>query len=361
MLEVEPKTVLISIGNCALQTETSQLRYDSTGNLKTLLYFVSWPLCVSNPHRNSKSTLLRIYTTKTSIIYCIFSESIPPRQAIISKHPVALIFNQPTNASTHNLNLSIIMKFTVAALLALSATTTSAFQPLSVPRYTTTTTSALFQSTTTETAETEETRNNSKKDDRLRMMKSGQFHRRGFKEVREEVETRMEGEYQSSLVKDMRGNQYTMEKDGVKVYLAKVCSGRMMYSWWFRPSGFVWIMYLCRTQTWIFMLIFLFFSFLRTLDSAGVSNDPLPWPTKPSITFRIAKFTLPTNSFTILKSMINCIPWMSNSLKRWMAEPKTLTRSRKEMSSSCPPLEHRTKKWITLTRRWVEVGASFVV
>ena len=230
MLEVEPKTVLISIGDCALQTETSQLRYDSTGNLKTLLYFVSWPLCVSNPHRNSKSTLLRIYTTKTSIIYCIFSESIPPRQAIISKHPVALIFNQPTNASTHNLNLSIIMKFTVAALLALSATTTSAFQPLSVPRYTTTTTSALFQSTTTETAETEETRNNSKKDDRLRMMKSGQFHRRGFKEVREEVETRMEGEYQSSLVKDMRGNQYTMEKDGVKVYLAKVCSGRMMYS-----------------------------------------------------------------------------------------------------------------------------------
>ena len=143
------------------------------------------------------------------------------------------------------------MKFTVAALLALSATTTSAFQPLSVPRYTTTTTSALFQSTTTETAETEETRNNSKKDDRLRMMKSGQFHRRGFKEVREEVETRMEGEYQSSLVKDMRGNQYTMEKDGVKVYLAKVCRSRMMYSWWFRPAGFVWIMYLWRTQTWI--------------------------------------------------------------------------------------------------------------
>ena len=99
MLEVEPKTVLISIGNCALQTETSQLRYDSTGNLNTRC-FVSWLLCVSNPHRNSKSTLLRIYTTKTSIVYCIFSESIPDKQLFPNIQFHWYSINQPTSQPT---------------------------------------------------------------------------------------------------------------------------------------------------------------------------------------------------------------------------------------------------------------------
>jgi hypothetical protein len=61
-----------------------------------------------------------------------------------------------------------------------------------------------------------------KKEERLRMMKSDRFHRKGFKEVRDGVETSMKQQYQSSIVKDLKTSNYLLEKDGVKVYLAKV-------------------------------------------------------------------------------------------------------------------------------------------
>ena len=61
-----------------------------------------------------------------------------------------------------------------------------------------------------------------KKEDRLKFMKSEQFHRRGFKEVRDQVESSIEQQYQSELVDDLKSNNYLIEKDGVKVYLAKV-------------------------------------------------------------------------------------------------------------------------------------------
>eukprot|EP00540_Astrosyne_radiata_P007200 CAMPEP_0116868100 /NCGR_PEP_ID=MMETSP0418-20121206/26996_1 /TAXON_ID=1158023 /ORGANISM="Astrosyne radiata, Strain 13vi08-1A" /LENGTH=447 /DNA_ID=CAMNT_0004504007 /DNA_START=118 /DNA_END=1461 /DNA_ORIENTATION=- len=61
----------------------------------------------------------------------------------------------------------------------------------------------------------------SKKKERLRLMRDKQFHRQGFKEQRDEVEKTMDNEYQSALVKDLRSNQYVMERDGVRVHLAK--------------------------------------------------------------------------------------------------------------------------------------------
>ena len=81
--------------------------------------------------------------------------------------------------------------------------------------------SALF-STTEETAATEEKRKPSKKDDRLRMMKSEQFYRRGSKEVRDDVEDVMEEQFKSKLVDEMKTSNYVVERDGVKVHLAKV-------------------------------------------------------------------------------------------------------------------------------------------
>jgi len=61
-----------------------------------------------------------------------------------------------------------------------------------------------------------------KKQDRLEFMKSDRFHRRGFKEVREKVENVVQEQFQSSLVDDLKSSNYLIEKDGVKVYLAKV-------------------------------------------------------------------------------------------------------------------------------------------
>ena len=87
--------------------------------------------------------------------------------------------------------------------------------------------SALF-STTEETAVTEEKRKPSKKDDRLRMMKSEQFYRRGFKEVRDDVEDVMEEQFKSKLVDEMKTSNYVVERDGVKVHLAKV---RLLSRW----------------------------------------------------------------------------------------------------------------------------------
>lgn len=62
----------------------------------------------------------------------------------------------------------------------------------------------------------------SKKAERLRFMKSDQFHRQGFKDVREKVETTMGEQFESTLVKDLKSSNYVVERDGVRVHLAKV-------------------------------------------------------------------------------------------------------------------------------------------
>lgn len=61
-----------------------------------------------------------------------------------------------------------------------------------------------------------------KKEERLSFMKSDQFHRRGFKEVRDQVESSIHEQYQSDLVNDLKTSNYVIERDGIKIYLAKV-------------------------------------------------------------------------------------------------------------------------------------------
>jgi 4-hydroxy-3-methylbut-2-enyl diphosphate reductase len=64
----------------------------------------------------------------------------------------------------------------------------------------------------------------SKKEERLRFMKSEQFHRKGFKDAREKVESDMEQQFKSTIVQELRSNNFVIERDGVKVHLAKVRS-----------------------------------------------------------------------------------------------------------------------------------------
>jgi 4-hydroxy-3-methylbut-2-en-1-yl diphosphate reductase len=116
------------------------------------------------------------------------------------------------------------MRFSSTALLAVLVPAACAFAPMyQLP---TTASTRLYQSTATPTEEslpaTEEERKKRKKDERLRMMKSKQFHRQGFKEVREKVEGTMSEQFKSELVEQFKNNNYVIEKDGVKVYLAKV-------------------------------------------------------------------------------------------------------------------------------------------
>eukprot|EP00977_Amphora_coffeiformis_P020652 scaffold8374_cov175-Amphora_coffeaeformis.AAC.91 len=109
------------------------------------------------------------------------------------------------------------MKFTEAAVLALAVGSTTAFVPLASRQQQVAT---LLQQSTSTTEEAEK-KAATKKEERLRMMQSPRFHRRGFKEVRDGAEQRLQGEYMSPVVKELKESNYVMEKDGVKVYLAK--------------------------------------------------------------------------------------------------------------------------------------------
>jgi 4-hydroxy-3-methylbut-2-enyl diphosphate reductase len=116
------------------------------------------------------------------------------------------------------------MKFTAAVVLAL-ATTASAFAPAAFVPRTTATTTRIFQSTEVDASETEteEPKKLSKKQERLRMMESDRFFRKGFKDTREASEKTMNEQFESTIVKDLKSSNYVMERDGVKVFLAKVC------------------------------------------------------------------------------------------------------------------------------------------
>lgn len=52
-------------------------------------------------------------------------------------------------------------------------------------------------------------------------MKDDRFYRKGFKEVRDGVETEMQERFKSDIVDELKDNQYVIEKNGVKVHLAK--------------------------------------------------------------------------------------------------------------------------------------------
>ena len=77
--------------------------------------------------------------------------------------------------------------------------------------------SPLFMSTEV----SEGTRKPTKKEKRLEYMKSPSFYRQGFKDVRPSVEKSMQEQFKSPLVDELKSNNFVLEKDGVKVYLAK--------------------------------------------------------------------------------------------------------------------------------------------
>lgn len=107
------------------------------------------------------------------------------------------------------------MKFTTSALFAaFSVSGVTAFVPQQQNAF-------LGRPLASTAAPEENTKTPRKKEERLRIMKSDKFHRRGFKEVRSEVEDAMDKDFKSSLVQEMRESSYLIEKDGVKVYLAK--------------------------------------------------------------------------------------------------------------------------------------------
>lgn len=115
------------------------------------------------------------------------------------------------------------MKFSAAALFCVLRSTTAFVPPHSEAAIKPSFVTSLYSTAAPESATTSEGEQRiTKKDERLRMMKSDQFHRKGFKEVRDSVEATMQQQFQSDIVKDLRQSNYLMEKDGVKVYLAKV-------------------------------------------------------------------------------------------------------------------------------------------
>jgi 4-hydroxy-3-methylbut-2-enyl diphosphate reductase len=80
---------------------------------------------------------------------------------------------------------------------------------------------ASLKMSTTEDAAAVSEKIPSKKEDRLRFMKNKQFYRKGFKEVRDDVEKTMQEQFKSELVDDLKESNYVIERNGVKVYLAK--------------------------------------------------------------------------------------------------------------------------------------------
>lgn len=152
-----------------------------------------------------KESLHQDLITSSAVVWYLIQTKLSKDVAISSK------------AIQKNLQISTdrIMKFSTAAfVLAVASSTTEAFQPTATTR-TLASSSALFSTT-------EQQGMSKKKENRLNFMKSDRFHRRGFKEVRDKVEANVQQQYQSELVDDLKSSNYLIEKDGVKIYLAKV-------------------------------------------------------------------------------------------------------------------------------------------
>jgi 4-hydroxy-3-methylbut-2-enyl diphosphate reductase len=107
----------------------------------------------------------------------------------------------------------------LALALSLLAASTEAFAP---PHMRSRTALNGLKMSTTQAEQEERAR--TKKEERLRFMKNEQFHRKGFKEVREGVEKTMGTQFESELVEQFKTNDFVIERDGVKVHLAKVRS-----------------------------------------------------------------------------------------------------------------------------------------
>lgn len=121
------------------------------------------------------------------------------------------------------------MIFTGSALAALLLSVPSnafvpSIRPVSISQSIVSFDSTLFMSASVEEEVTEK-RKPTKKDKRLEFMQSENFYRKGFKEVRESVEDVMGSQFKSTTVNELKSSNYVMERDGVKVYLAKVRRG----------------------------------------------------------------------------------------------------------------------------------------
>jgi len=112
------------------------------------------------------------------------------------------------------------MKFSQASLLFAVACISgaTAFAPAQNKAFVAQSNTALFSATEDVT---EKKKPVTKKNQRLKFMKNPQFFRNGFKEVREEVKQNMEESFESSIVQELKTNDFLLERDGVRVHLAK--------------------------------------------------------------------------------------------------------------------------------------------
>mmetsp|Transcript_26778 Transcript_26778/g.53486 ORF Transcript_26778/g.53486 Transcript_26778/m.53486 type:complete len:470 (-) Transcript_26778:1386-2795(-) len=107
----------------------------------------------------------------------------------------------------------------IAAIVATGTTTTQAFTPSHHPHRTSL---SLSQSTEVSQETTPATEKKpTKKEKRLQYMKDPNFYRKGFKDVRPNVEKTMETQFKSPLVDELKTSNYVIERDGVRVHLAK--------------------------------------------------------------------------------------------------------------------------------------------
>jgi 4-hydroxy-3-methylbut-2-enyl diphosphate reductase len=116
------------------------------------------------------------------------------------------------------------MKFSAPSILAVAALSTKshAFSPSHFHRISSPTSIHMSSTEATSVDDTSSTRTMStKKEKRLQYMKSPSFYRQGFKDVRPAVEKSMEAQFKSPLVDELKSSNYVIEKDGVKVHLAK--------------------------------------------------------------------------------------------------------------------------------------------
>jgi len=109
------------------------------------------------------------------------------------------------------------MKFSTSSVLAIAALAGSAAAFAPSAHHLNRIASSLSMST--EVAE--ESKKKTKKEKRLEFMKTESFHRKGFKDVREGVEKSMQEQFKSQLVDELTSNDFVLERDGVKVFLAK--------------------------------------------------------------------------------------------------------------------------------------------
>jgi hypothetical protein len=170
----------------------------------------------------------------------------PADKPLVEIAPETVSRATSSHRNTARRHIEFSMRFSkgvVVALLGLAATC-QAFQPLATKNsgilsthplrhpasrpiqdsIRSGTTTSLQSTAEVESTEAAESRKPTKKDERLRMMKSDNFYRRGFAEVRQGVEEKMGQQFKSPVVDELRSSNFVIERDGVKVHLAKVCT-----------------------------------------------------------------------------------------------------------------------------------------